>query len=98
MTNYASYEPEETEDNEEERFSLNNQERNYAAKLERMMEEEFPLEKIQKIWDTYEVIYKGNRGFSDRYRELKKDFKLYKKYIDNDNKINENPIKLKKGL
>jgi len=95
MVPYASYEPEE-ENYERERFSLDNQERNCAAKLERMMEEELPLEKIRGIWDTYEVIHRGNKGFPDRYRELKKEFKLYKKYLDGE--IKENPMRNEKDL
>jgi len=99
METYASYEPGDMEENGQEkgeRFSLDNQERSYAARLERMMEEEFPLEKVQNMWNTYDVIHRGNRGFPDRYKEIKKDFKLYKKYMKKE--INENPIKSKKDL
>jgi len=95
MVPYTGYDPEE-EQGKEYLFYLDNQERRYGAALERLIEEEAPIKEVKEIWDKYRVIYKGNRGSSERYKELKKDYKDYKKYIRGE--LDTNPVKLKKSL
>lgn len=98
MSTYAAYEPDEREQSSGDFYSLENQEKRYAVKLENLIEEEFPLKEIKKVWKEYKMIHrKSENSFgADRFEELKRDYKNYKKYLNG--KLDKNPVQLKKGL
>ena len=96
MVSYSSeYEPESEDKNP---YLPENQIKMYALRLERLIENEAPLNDVKKAWKDFKMFYKrvGSNGGDTRFGELKEDYKNYKKYLEG--KLDKNPINLKKGL
>lgn len=95
MDHYSAYKPDEESGDP---YGLQNQVRNYACKLEKLIENEASLEDVRKAWKDFKMFYRRSHcnESQTRFEELKKDYKNYKKYLQG--KLDKNPIDLKKDL